>query len=558
MSLTEPPAPPPSASSTTYPFGAPSRFSLQNGLPGDGGPNHRDPSLRDLVRRLARWRWLMLGAAGAVATIVTAWALIATPRYRSEARLRIESKSQSQSLSDQVSSSMPGASLLGIIRDELETEVAVLRSDRIIDATIDSLALGVRVTTPAASRAAVLTAQVIDPNIDEDGSLTLQREAGGRYRAERHKLEDVTTLPAVLTPGAPVRVGGTVISLAPQLASSGPSKIVVKFVPRYKVHKLLDKRLRIARQEGGSRLVEVSYQDPDRALAAQVVNRMVAEFVEYTNLVERVTDTTTVSRLRVEVADARRKLGESEVALRAFEERSRLIVPEEQASAQVKRISLISMKVDEISVERNALARMLAIIEERSQAGGGAASYRQLTTFPSLITNRAIQDLLQALLDLENKRSLLGVRRTENNEEYKQVSDRIAEIESQLYQLGTQYLESLDQQLATTAHAVTALTDTLEAMPAAAMQYGRLVRDRTVDETIHLALEKQLKLAEVTDVLRQQRIRVVDAPRVANADDYAFPKKAVMIPLGIVLGIVLAVTLALIAELWTERPYLGA
>ena len=556
MSLPEPPPPSPSASSTTYPFGAPSRFSL-HGFPG-GGPDHRDPSLRDLVRRMARWRWLILGVSAAVTTIVTTWALLATPRYRSEARVRIESKTQSPSLSDQVSSSTPGASLLGLMRDELETEVAVLNSDRILDATIDSLALGVRVTTPAASRASVLTAQVIDPSIDEDGSLTLRREAGGRYRAKRHKLEDVTTLPTVLTPGAPVRVGGTVISLAPQLASSGPSDIVVKFVPRYKVHKLLDKRLLIERQEGGSRLVEVSYEDPDRVLAAQVVDRVVAEFVAYTGRVERVNDTTVVSRLRGEVAEARRKLGESEVALRAFEERSRLIAPDEQATAQVKRISVISGKVDAISVERNALARMLAIIDERSRGGGGAASYRQLATFPSLITNRAIQDLLQALLDLENRRSLLGVRRTENNEEYKQVSDRIAEIEGQLHQLGPQYLESLDQQLASTARTVTSLTDTLEAMPAAAMQYGRLVRDRTVFEAIHLALQKQLKVAEVTDVLRQQRVRVVDPPRVANAKDHAFPKKAVMIPLGIVLGLVLAVTLALLAELWTERPYLGA
>ena len=552
MNITEPPVPP--TSSPPYPLG-PGRFTL-DGLP-ENGLVHREPTLRDLVRRIARRRLLLGGVFLTVVTAITAWAFTATPRYKSEARLRIETRTQGPSLSDQMSS-IPGAGLLGFTRDELETEVGVLRSSRVADAAIDSLALGVRVKKPAASRARILSARVVDPSIDVDGTLKLTRQAGGRYGVERKKLDDVTSLPAVLTPGAPVQIGGTEITLSPQLVGSGPTEIEVAFLPRYEVHKLLEKRLLIARQEGGSRLVEISYEDPDRTLAAQVVNRVVAEFVTYTGVTERVEDTTAVAQLSTEVADTKRKLSEAEVSLRAFEERSRLIAPEEQATAQVKRIAAISTQVDAISVERNALARMIAVINQRAQGGASTASYRQLATFPSLITNRAIQDLLFALVDLENKRSALGVRRTENNEEYRQMSDRIAEIERQLYQLGPQYLESLDQQLATTANAVTALTDTLQAMPAAAMTYGRLVRDRTVLEAIYLALQKQLKQAELKDILRQQRVRVVDAPRVANPDDPAFPKKPVMIVLGIILGGVLALTIALFVELWSERPYAEA
>jgi uncharacterized protein involved in exopolysaccharide biosynthesis len=298
--------------------------------------------------------------------------------------------------------------------------------------------------------------------------------------------------------------------------------------------------------------VEVSYEDPDRALAAQVVNRIVSEYVKYTTITERADDTTAVVQLRVQVDTTARRLARAEATLRAFEEQSRLIAPEEQATAQVKRISAISVQVDAISVERNALARMLTIIEQRSRGDGGPAAYRQLATFPSMITNRAIQDLLLALVDLENKRSELGVRRTAGNEELKQLTDRITEIERQLYASGTQYLESLDQQFAMTVRTVNALTDTLQAMPGAAMQYGRLVRDRTVFEVTYLALQKQLKAAELKDVLRQQRVRVVDAPRIANRDDPSFPKKPVMLLLGAVLGVALALTVGLAMELWRE------
>ncbi len=445
---------------------------------------------------------------------------------------------------------MPGANLLGFTRDELETEIAVLRSDRIADAMIDTLALGVRVTSPAANRARVLTARTVDPTVDADGKLTLTRTANGSYRVERKKLDDVGPLPAVIEPGSPVRVGGLMLTLSPDLRRGGPETIKIRILPRYEVHKLLERRLVIGRQEGGSRLVEVSFEDPDRALAAQVVGRVVDEYTTYSNRTQRGDDTTAVIRLRAQVDSTSRKLGVAESALRAFEEQAKLIAPEEQATAQIKRLSAISTRVDAISVERNALSRMLAVIDQRSRGGADAAAYRQLATFPTLITNRAIQDLLQSLVDLENKRSELGMRRTAANDDYKQMTDRITQIERQLYSVGPQYLESLDQQLATTVQAVTSLTDTLNAMPAAAMRYGRLVRDRTVLEAIYLSLEKQLKVAELKDALRQEHVRIVDAPRTANPDDIAFPKKIVMLVVGAVLGIVLALTVGLAIELW--------
>ena len=528
-------------------------YSWNSPTPGDPRTARTDVTLRELTRRVARRRWLLAGVAFGVFALIAIYAFTATPRYKSEATLRIESQSPSatSALTDQVSA-VPGASLLGLGRDELETEIGVLRSDRVADAAIDSLALGVRVTTPASNRASVLTARIVNPAVDVNGQLTLTRHGDGRYGAEWKGRDEKPPLPALFVPGVPVQIGGAVVTLPTTLLGAGPSKIVVKFLPRYQVYKLLASRLVIARQEGGSRLVDVTYEDPDRVLAAQVVSTLVGAYVAYTTTTERTQDTTTVSQLQRQVDSTRISLAMAETALRAFEERSRLIAPTEQATAQVKRIAEISVHVDAISIERNALARMLAIIQQKSHGGADASAYRQLATFPSLITNRAIQDLLQSLVDLETKRSELGVRRTAANAEYRQLTDRITEIERQLYEVGPQYLQSLDQQLATTAQAASALTDTLEQMPGAAMQYGRLVRDRTVLEATYLALQKELKQAELKDVLRQQRVRVVDKPRVANPNDPSFPKKAVMLALGAVLGMALALVAALAVELWRE------
>jgi len=345
------------------------------------------------------------------------------------------------------------------------------------------------------------------------------------------------------------------LSLTPQLRQGGSSKIVVRFLPRYKVHKLLDSRLTIEKQSSQSRLVEMTFDDPDRVLASQVLTRIIAEFSRYTTANDRLEDTTAVAQLQEQVDSTVRRLGIAENDLRAFEERARLVAPEEQAAADVKRISEIRTKVDALTAERNALSRMLTIISDRSKGGADANAYRQLATFPTLITNRAIQDLLQSLIDLANRRSALAIRRTDENEEVKQLNTRINEIEHQLFQVGPQYLESLDQQLATTAQVVSAMADSFNMYPAAVMNYTRLVRDRTVLETIYTTLEKLLKTAELKDLLRVNRVRVVDAPRVANRKDVEFPRKVVMISLALVLGLALALTCALIAEMWRDDPF---
>jgi uncharacterized protein involved in exopolysaccharide biosynthesis len=522
-------------------------------------------SLRDLSRRVAT-RWPLLVAVTAVTfAAVALYTFLATPRYRSMARVRIETQTSSLSMlaamADQ--SSPPGtgsaisagSGLLGLGgRDELETEIGVLASDRITDATIDALALGVRVTDPAANRADVLTARVVDPNVDVDGKVRLTRMGNGHYRAEWKKL-DLGGLPSEVIPNVPVRVGGTVVTLQARLLTGGPETIAITFLPRYKVHKLLDRRLSIEQQEGGSKLVEVSFDDPDRNLAAQVIAKLITEYVTYTTRTEHGQDTLTVSQLRFEVDSTRLALTKAEVALRAFEEQSRFLAPEAQLSAQVRRISAISSQVDKTSSERAALARLLTLIEGRVRSGGDPSAYRQLATFPSLISNGAIQDLLRTLLDLENKRADLAVRRSENNPDYKALTERINELDQQLYATGTQYLESLDQHLSTTVTTVRALNDSLETMPGTAMQYARLLRDRTISEAVYITLVKQLKAAELRDVLRQDKVRVVDVPRVANRKDPIFPKKPVMLVLGAILSMALATAVGLFVELWWEpRP----
>jgi uncharacterized protein involved in exopolysaccharide biosynthesis len=154
------------------------------------------------------------------------------------------------------------------------------------------------------------------------------------------------------------------------------------------------------------------------------------------------------------------------------------------------------------------------------------------------------------LLDLENERSALLVQRTGENRDVRQLTDRIGELETQLYRLGTDYLESLDGQLSSIQKAMDGISTELEEFPEREMEYLRLFRDRSVFNEAYIMLQAQLRLAEVQDAIRDEGVRIVDVGLVAREDDPEFPKPLVNLLLGMVLGLALAVAAALVRDLW--------
>ena len=485
---------------------------------------------------------------------VAVWTFRATPRFRSQALLKFESRSGSGSgLFDQMQN-FPGLSLAGLGRDEIETDMGVLRSRRILDAAIDSLALSVRVVAPAGERSRIMSVRRAR-GLEVSGHLTFARTDAGRYSLEAKNLKDPTPtpLPATIGPGDSLIVGEWMLTLSDSVRTAGPATIELDLLPKFRVRAMLDARLAIHRADAGSKLVEVNFEDEDRFLAAAVVDRVVKEFVTYSQLTEQAEAGGQVAELRQERDAQKIKLADAEERLRAYQVSSQLLAPEEQATQQVKRIAVLNGQLDVLTVERAALSRLLTIIERRAQGGRDATAYRQLATFPTLISNRAIQDLLQSLLALENKRAELGVRRSDTNDELRQYTTRITELEQQLYRVGGQYLESLDQQIATAGQQVTTLTDTLQSLPNKEMQFVRLVRDRTIYNESYILLLKQLRTAELQDAMRLQRIRVVDSPVVANEDNPVYPRPAVQLFLGALLAVLVALATGLALEIWSDR-----
>ena len=485
-------------------------------------------------RSILMWRPLPALVGGALFAAVMAWTLLVAPRYRSEALLRVQPEPEAGL--GGVMSALPGAQALGLSRgDEVETEMGVLRSRRMLDAAIDRLALEVRLDAPAGIRRERVEVVRRD-SASAAGTIRFSPGAEGRW-AVAFDLDgaDAGRAPLELARGDTLRAAGVWIRLAP-VDSLASAPFTLRVRRRAAVRRALEDRLDVRRPEIGSRLVAIRFDDEDRDLAAAVVHAMIDEYLAFRAREERGEMGTTAAELRRQVDTVRVALRGAEEALRRYQESSGLVVPEEQAAQQVKRYAALRAELDQAEARRTALAAVLAVVQDRAAGGTISGAYRQLATFPALFENQAVQDLVQTLVTLENQLSELRLRRTDENRETRQLLARIAELDRSLLTTGVQYREALDEGVRTVRAALAGIDAELGRLPAQSMRFVRLAREREVAEERFVLLERQLRQTELRDALRLDQVRVVDAPVVAEVDDPEFPRLAVHLVLALILA----------------------
>lgn len=490
---------------------------------------------------MLHWRPLPYVVSTALIALVMAWTFLATPRYRSSALLQLTEQDAAGGLLGDALSSVPGGSLLGGLgglgQDGLETEMGVLRSRRVVDAVMDSLALTVRRVSPAAGRDSLVRVRIVESAPEAEGRLRFSRSDDGRFALRASKLKPELSLPEFVAAGDSVLVGNAMIHLRSDLRDYDEDEFTLQLYPRYEARRAILERVEVLRPSSGAQLIAVTFDDPDPAVAARALEVMIAEYLSYTDRSATGDARFTVQGLRLSLDTLQRELRASEEAVRRYQERTGLVVPEAQAEAQVKRYAVLRGQQDALELERDALERMLTLVGERSQGGERTQAYRQLATFPTLISNRAIQDLLVALTELENDRSALLLLRSEQNADVRQLTARITEIETSLQQLGAQYLEALDGQLAPVRAAIAAIDAELLALPQQQTTLVRLLREAKMLSEGYVALQAQLRQTEILDAIRRDAVRVVDAPVEAHPDDPQFPKPMVHLALALVLAL---------------------
>jgi tyrosine-protein kinase Etk/Wzc len=502
-------------------------------------------TLRDLWRAIRRSTRLILAITAAVVGITALVTFVMAPRYESDAILRIETKdAESELLSKLEPITDLGLPSLG--KNEVDTEIGVLQSRRIAMAVMDSLSLHVELRWPRMPRDSVLEV-LRAPRDAVPAQYVLRYAGGGSYRVDVDDAREPTHAPERITIGQTATLGGVSIRLLPALRADPPSRIALRVRPYRRALEKFQDKLEVDKEESGSQLVEIAYRSPDRIMSARVVNAVANSYIAYKDRTSSSDSRRTVAVLRQQVASYQDSLRESERRLRAFRERADLVNAEAQSEAEIERLGELRTKHDALLVERSALSELLREVDSAPPSADGPSPYRRLVTSPSFVGNVAVQSIAQNLTRLEDQRAQLLTRRTPTNADVRAVDDRISELESQLHRMATNYLGSLETELAATDAALARFDRELSTVPAKETELERQLREQKLLSEIYTALQTRLKEAEVKAAIDPGRVRIVDAAMVAYKP--AQPKPAVNLILGTVLGLMLGLAVAVGREM---------
>jgi tyrosine-protein kinase Etk/Wzc len=478
------------------------------------------------MQSLRRNRLLAITAALMPVALAALYSWKAPRVYDSSATVRIDNRESGGSL------------LKGIVplpnygQGKVLTEMEVLRSRLLAESVADSLNLVVNVTEPAGRRGVIQVFSV--PEKSPTGELTLTRTAGVRYDAEVKGAKLGERAPLTVVAGEQFSFGGA--RLAVTAGRTVPDRIVIRFRSMRDAAKSIKSGLAVTRPNREAEIVSVGYRSTDPVLAAAVPNLLLDEFVRYKSQSNRSEASSTVDFLRGQVDTYTGQLKKAEAALGSYRQQQQVVSLGDEAAVQVKRMAELQAERDQLLAEQRSLSAILAKPSVACQSRA-----RDIAAFPSFITNRGMQDILAALIEVEAERNTLLIRRNPQNEDVQALTARIDDLNGQLTQMARGYLAGLDSKITALDANVATFGRQIESIPAKEIAFARLAREQKLLDEITTLLRTRLKEAEIEEAIEPGDVQVID--RALIPERPSSPK----VPLNILLGLFVGAGLGLFA-----------
>jgi len=517
-----------------------------NGRPGPQAPApapDEELKLLDVWHVLMRNRRVVMGVMLGVVLLAAGWTWMQRPVYQSGTTLIIEDDKPDNPLAELTTMlAVPG-------REKIETEMVVLRSRQLSEAVVDSLSLTLQLLAPAVSRHEILRPLDVPRNAPV-GVFKLERR-GDAYALSVEKGAKGVQVPEQVRPGTPFKIGNATIALAPRLVRDGPDEIRFALESFRLTSDDVQKAFNVGRVDPRASVVSLTYETTDRHLAAEVPNMAAATFTQDRARLSRLESSNTVAFLRDQVGSYEGQLLSAENSLRSFRERERVVSPQEEAKLQVGRLAELQAEHDRLRGERDALGQLLNRIASRPVTANGRSPYRELASFPVFLSNRAVQDMLQSLTTLENRRAELLVQRTAESVDVQGIDERVRELELQLYQIARNYQEGLESQIGSAQSSLGRFGTQLQLIPAREVEFARLARQQKLLDEIYTLLQTRLKEAEIREAVVPNEVRVLDPARLPVRP--ISPRPVRSLALGVLAGLVFGVMAAFAREALDTR-----
>jgi tyrosine-protein kinase Etk/Wzc len=479
----------------------------------------------EAIRR--NWRRIAGGVALGMAMSII-YLRIAVPRYEATATVRIDARQ----------STLPSIYAEQTVRDEVFTEIEVLRSRTIAADVVDELSLQAELVEPRRTpRDAVFrTLKVTSP--EDTGTFHLVREPDGRYR--------VPETGQLVARGTPATVGSVTFVLAPRDTTLELVKVHVQSADAAIAE--LRREVDIGRAGLQAAIIALRYESEDPARARDVLNAWTSSFIRRRQSAQRTEATSTARFIQGQLDSLMPQLARAENRLLAYRNAHRIVAPELEAGAQVNQSALLQADRNELNAERGALQQALARVRAAAAtaAPDAPSPYRDLLGFPTLLKNQAASELLRTLSTLDDQRTNLLIRRTPVDPDVIAISNRIRVVEGQLQGLATTYLNGLSAQVRAADASLARYASNLKSVPTREVEYARLQRAPRVYEELVSLLQTRLKEAQITEAVKDASVRVVDeavAPVIPSS-----PNRPLALMFGMVGGLLLGAGLTFYRE----------
>jgi tyrosine-protein kinase Etk/Wzc len=488
-------------------------------------------NLREVWRASRRHRWLSIGVPVALLASTAFFLWWTAPVYESSTTIRVDQDRSGVAIIEALRNLSSGS--------KITTEMEELRSRSLTEEVVDSLALDVQVVRPRKVSRATLFARIESDPSQHESRYSLQRVRDGVFRVQVDG-----SPPREVRIGEPLSVAGLTLVLAPGAAAH--DRIVVERSPFAVAVRDVQAQLDVSRPNREADIVRVRFENTDRALARDVPDLMARRFIARRNNVRTREARSTADFLDDQIAALHAQLTTTEDELRAFRERFGVISIQAQGEAQISMLADMQANRELLDVDRQALASVMASLPETSPDPLMPSPYRALLGFPTLLRNPSTAELLKTLNDAESHRASLLDRRTLEDPEVMQLTNRIRQVEEQLRNIAMTYLQGVTETVRSLDGTLANFSSQLQQIPEQELQLARLRRQASVTEELYTSLQLRLKETQILAALEDPTVRVVDPAMVPRRP--IKPQVPLSLALALVAGLVLGVGAATARE----------
>jgi capsular exopolysaccharide synthesis family protein len=469
------------------------------------------PHLRDYLLVLRR-RWLLtLAVFTLVGLGAAAYLLTTTPVYQARARLLIEP------LAADGTTPAPGADLTDAGRADLETHYQLLQSRALAQATIDQLGLLDR-----------LQRRPAPPGQPAALAATVKREAKAVGRAAMAWAAGILGTPV---PPRPVDLDAT----------RTHARAVSDFLSRLGVS-----------QVQNSRLVEISFRDPDPALAASVVNTLASTYITQSLDTRASAVQETSTWLTEQISEQRKQVADAEAALQNYRERHDALTIEGAQNIVVQKLGDLNAAVTKAKTER---MQREAVYRQVAQASNDP---RALDALPAVVSNVFVQQQRAELSSLQREQAQLGEKLGDRHPDMLRVRQAIQTAQDRLRAAVQEVVQSLRNDYEAALEQESSLTRALnqqkgeaQSMNRKGIQYAVLQREVESTKEVYDSLLQRARLTAVTGERKTSSVRIVD--RATEPDMPIGPGRLQVLLVALLGGAFLAVGLAFFVEYFDNR-----